>query len=107
MLGMAEVFVLLLGEIDLSVGYRGAVGAAVMANLAAPPHNVGWALAILAGLAGMHRDRLRPGLLITRLRLPSFVVTLAGLLVWEGVLIWLDQQPEPDQRRHRSASPTP
>lgn len=36
MLGMAEVFVLLLGEIDLSIGYSGAVGAAIMAILAAP-----------------------------------------------------------------------
>src|ERR1700690_1982852 len=50
-LGMAEIFVLLLGEIDLSLGYSGAVGAAVMTIPAYPPINLGWPLAIIAGLA--------------------------------------------------------
>ena len=88
-LGMAEVFVLLLGEIDLSLGYSGAVGAAVMTILAYPPINFGWAPAILCGLATGAAIGWGQGQIITRLRLPPFVVTLGGLLFWEGFLIWL------------------
>jgi D-xylose transport system permease protein len=95
MLGMAEVFVLLLGEIDLSIGYSGAVGAAVTTILAYPPINFGWALAIAAGLATTAGIGFLQGQLITRLRLPSFVVTLAGLLFWEGFLIWLINNQSP------------
>jgi D-xylose transport system permease protein len=95
MLGMAEVFVLLLGEIDLSIGYSGAVGAAVMTILAYPPINLGWSIAIIAGLATTAGIGFLQGQLITRLRLPSFVVTLAGLLFWEGFLIWLINNQSP------------
>ncbi len=91
LLGMAEVFVLLLGEIDLSTGFVGAVGAAITAELNAPPHNVNWFLAVLAGLAACAAIGLIQGLLITRLGLPSFVVTLAGLLGWGGFLLYLIQ----------------
>jgi D-xylose transport system permease protein len=88
-LAMAEIFVLLLGEIDLSVGFVGAVGAAITAELVNPPHNVSWVLAILAGLAACTIIGLLQGLLITQLGLPSFVVTLAGLLFWGGFLLFL------------------
>ncbi len=91
-LGMAEVFVLLLGEIDLSVGYVAGVGAVVTAELAAPPHNVNWFLSCLAGLGVCAVIGAVQGLLITRLKLPSFVVTLGGLLGFEGVLLYLIQQ---------------
>ncbi|HEY5335897.1 MAG TPA: ABC transporter permease [Mycobacteriales bacterium] len=90
-LGMAEVFVLLLGEIDLSVGYVGAVGATVTAQLATDPHNVNWFVACLAGLAVCAVIGLVQGLLITRLGLPSFVVTLAGLLGFQGLLLYIIQ----------------
>ena len=89
LLSMAEVFVLLLGEIDLSVGYVAGIGAVIMASLAAPPHNQGWLIAIAAGLVPCAAIGVIQGELITRLRLPSFIVTLAGLLGLEGVLIWL------------------
>jgi D-xylose transport system permease protein len=95
MLGMAEVFVLLLGEIDLSIGYSGAVGAAVVVILAAPPINLGWGLAVPAGLATTTGIGFIQGELVTRLRLPSFVVTLAGLLFWEGFLIWVINNQSP------------
>jgi D-xylose transport system permease protein len=94
-LGMAEIFVLLLGEIDLSLGYSGAVGAAVMAILAYPPINLGWAPAILAGLAVSATIGFAQGQLISRLRLPPFVVTLGGLLFWEGFLIWIINNQSP------------
>jgi D-xylose transport system permease protein len=88
-LGMAEVFVLLLGEIDLSIGYVAGMGAVVTVALAAPPHNVPWWIAIIAGIAATSAIGALQGLLITRLKLPSFVVTLAGLLGWEGALIYI------------------
>lgn len=89
LLGMAEIFVLLLGEIDLSVGFVAGVGAVITAELAAPPQNVSWWLAVLAGFGGCAFIGAIQGALITRLRLPSFVVTLAGLLGWQGMLLYL------------------
>ncbi len=86
---MAEVFVLLLGEIDLSIGYVAFVGATVMCWLATSPVNLPWWVAILACLGTTSAIGLIQGLLITRLGVPSFVVTLAGLLGWQGLLIWL------------------
>ncbi len=85
-LGMSEVFVLLLGEIDLSVGYNAGVGAVMMAWLA---FSVPWWVAILVGLAFSAAIGFIQGVLITRLRLPSFVVTLAGLLGLQGLMIEL------------------
>jgi len=85
-LGMAEVWVLLLGEIDLSVGYSGAVCAVITAWAV---FSVPWWVAILLGLATGAVIGSIFGLLITRLALPSFVVTLAGLLGLQGLLILL------------------
>jgi D-xylose transport system permease protein len=96
LLGMAEVFVLLLGEIDLSIGFVAGIGGVVMATLAAPPHNWGWVPAVAVGLAATAAIGCLQGLLITRLKLPSFVVTLAGLLGWEGALIALVDLQNPD-----------
>ncbi len=87
--GIGEVFVLLLGEIDLSVGYVAGIGGGLVAALVSPPFNLPWWVAILAGLAGTTIIGIIQGTLITRLRLPSFIVTLAGLIGWEGVLIWM------------------
>ncbi len=87
--GMAEVFVLLLGEIDLSTGFVAGVGATITAELATDPHNVNWFLAILAGLAVCAVFGAVQGMLVTQLRLPSFVVTLAGQLGGFGLLLWL------------------
>jgi D-xylose transport system permease protein len=91
LLGMAEVFVLVLGEIDLSTGYVAGIGAVITCELASPQHNLPWWVSILAGLAATTAIGALQGTLITRLQLPSFVVTLAGLLGWEGVLIYLIQ----------------
>ena len=96
MLGLAEVFVLLLGEIDLSIGYSGAVGAAIMTILAAPPINDGWVIAIGAGVIATAAIGFIQGQIITRLRLPSFIVTLSGLLFWEGFLIWIINNQNPN-----------
>ena len=85
-ISVGVVLVLLLGEIDLSVGAVSGLCAAVMAVL-----NVkhGWNpyLAILAGLAVGAAIGFFQGSIATRLGVPSFVVTLAGLLAWQGALL--------------------
>jgi D-xylose transport system permease protein len=88
-LAMGEGFVLLLGEIDLSVGYVAAIGGIVTANLVQPEWGWPWWAAIIAGLAACAVIGAVQGEIITRLGLPSFVVTLAGYLLWFGVMIIL------------------
>jgi D-xylose transport system permease protein len=77
------VLVLLLGEIDLSVGSVYGLGSAVMAVLSVQK---GWPtpVAILAGVLTGTAIGTFHGFFFTRFRIPSFVVTLAGLLTWFG-----------------------
>jgi D-xylose transport system permease protein len=89
--GAAEIYALLLSEIDLSVGAVAGVGAFVIAELIAPPVNFVWWLGIAGGLVVCGVIGLIQGTLITRLHLPSFVVTLGGLLGFTGVIIELAQ----------------
>lgn len=89
LLGAAEVFALVLSEIDLSVGFVLAVGGFITLELIASPINLPWWVGILGGLGATAVIGYIQGSLITRLHVPSFVVTLAGLLVWEGVTIEL------------------
>ncbi|HLY14997.1 MAG TPA: hypothetical protein VKR24_11660 [Candidatus Limnocylindrales bacterium] len=88
-LAMSEGFVLLLGEIDLSIGYVGAIGGIVAANFVQPGLDWPWWIAIIIGLLVTVAIGLIHGLIITKLRLPAFVVTLAGFLLWFGVMIIL------------------
>src|SRR3954447_7582471 len=87
-ISVGVVLVLLLGEIDLSIGVVSGLCAAVMAVL-----NVkhGWspALAIVAAVVVGAAIGTFQGAVITRFGIPSFVVTLAGLLGWQGVLLWV------------------
>ena len=80
------VLVLLLGEIDLSVGAVSGLAAAVMAVLNVK-HGWGPIPSILAGLATGAVIGLANGFFVTRFQIPSFVVTLAGLLAWQGALL--------------------
>ena len=88
LISVGIVYVLLLGEIDLSVGAVSGLSAAVMAVL-----NVkhGWDpyLAIAAGVATGMAIGLLQGSIFTRFGVPSFVVTLAGLLAWQGALLYV------------------
>jgi D-xylose transport system permease protein len=87
-LAMAEGFALLLGEIDLSIGYIGAAGAAITVQLVQPSTTKWpWWAAVLAGLAFCTAYGAFQGVLITRLRLPSFIVTLAGFLIGNGLML--------------------
>jgi D-xylose transport system permease protein len=94
-LGMAEVFVLLLGEIDLSSGYNAALGAVIMAWLLTLSNPLPWWLAVLAGLAFSAVFAGLEGVIITRLNVPSFVVTLAGYLAGFGLLIFFIDRAAP------------
>ena len=85
----AEIYALLLSEIDLSVGAVAGVGAFVIAELIAPPVNLVWWLGIAGGLFVCAAIGVFQGTLITRLHLPSFIVTLGGLLGLQGVYIEL------------------
>jgi len=86
-LGMAEIFVLLLGDIDLAAGYTAACAAVVALWMMA----VGdpWWAAVLAALAAAAVYGALQGIIVARLRLPSFVVTLAGQLFLSGLLLYL------------------
>jgi len=95
-LGMAEVFVLLLGEIDLSIGYTSALGAVFTCWLLLPPNPAPWPLAVLVGLAVPAIFSGLEGVIVTRLRLPSFVVTLAGQLLALGLLLEVMQAAAPN-----------
>jgi D-xylose transport system permease protein len=89
-IGMGIVFVLLLGEIDLSVGYVSGVAGVLCALLLLPDESALPAgIAILAALAAGVAIGTLHGLLITKVGIPSFVVTLAGLLGWNGVVLLL------------------
>jgi D-xylose transport system permease protein len=86
-LGMAEIFVLLLGDIDLAAGYTAAIGAVIalwMLALGDP-----WWAAVLTALAITGLYGALQGIIIAKLRLPSFVVTLAGQLFLSGLLLYL------------------
>jgi D-xylose transport system permease protein len=91
-IAMAQVFVLLLGEIDLSVGYNMAVGATITIWMVSVSHPFPTWVAILAGLAVSTAIAAIEGAIVAYLKIPSFVVTLAGLLTLSGVLLWLYEQ---------------
>ncbi len=86
-LAMGQVFALLLGEIDLSIGFVAGLSAVIMGERVQPSVGWPWWLAILAALAACAAIGALQGSLITRLGLPSFVVTLGGLLFWQGVML--------------------
>ena len=87
-IAMGLIFVLLLGEIDLSAGFASGVCGAVMAILLTN-HGVAWFLAIPAALLTGVVIGLALGLLIAKVGIPSFVVTLAAFLGFQGLLLVL------------------
>ncbi|HYM66756.1 MAG TPA: hypothetical protein VEW68_05655, partial [Patescibacteria group bacterium] len=89
-LAMAETFALLLGEIDLSIGYVGACGGVIGVQLVQPvTTNWPWWAAIAGALLFCLVVGLIQGTIITRLLIPSFVVTLAGFLIFNGAMLIL------------------
>jgi len=87
-LAMGLVLVLLLGDIDLSAGVTGGVSAAVM-GLAIAKHDLPWTVAVIGALLTGAVIGLVIGVLVSKLGIPSFVVTLAFFLGLQGVLLKL------------------
>jgi len=85
-IAMGLVFVLLLGEIDQSAGFTSGVCAAVMAVLLAD-FGQPWWVAVLGALATGAVIGTVLGSLVARVGIPSFVVTLAGFLAFQGVVL--------------------
>lgn len=88
-MAIGVVFVLLIGEIDLSIGYLSGLAGVVLAELQLPEsgHHYAWWVAILGALAVGAIIGAVQGSFVAFLGVPSFVVTLAGLLAWQGVII--------------------
>ncbi|WRZ77078.1 sugar ABC transporter permease [Streptomyces sp. NBC_01237] len=82
------VFVLLLGEIDLSVGSVAGVGAAVWAVLNVNNGWSDWTAILVAVLSGTALGALH-GFFFAKIGVPAFVVTLAGFLGWSGLQDWM------------------
>jgi D-xylose transport system permease protein len=87
-IAMGLVFVLLLGEIDLSAGYTAGTAGATLAVLMSE-QGFSWPVAVLGSLATGAVIGLAIGLLVARLGIPSFVVTLALFLGLQGVMLWV------------------
>jgi D-xylose transport system permease protein len=94
-LAIGIIFVLLIADgevvtIDLSVAFVAATGGAVLVLLQRPDEpGWPWWAAIVAALALTTTIGLVHALIITKLGVPSFVMTLGGFLFWSGVVLWL------------------
>jgi D-xylose transport system permease protein len=85
-LAMGLVFVLLLGEIDLSAGFTAGTGAAIL-GVTLTEHGWAWPLSVLAALAAGVAIGFTIALLVARLGIPSFVVSLAYFLGLQGAML--------------------
>lgn len=88
-IAIGVVFVLLIGEIDLSIGYVSGVAGVVVAELQLPGsgHQYPGLVAIAAAIATGAAIGALQGSFVALIGVPSFVVTLAGLLAWQGVIL--------------------
>ncbi|MER7375242.1 sugar ABC transporter permease [Streptomyces lanatus] len=88
LIAVGIVFVLLLGELDLSVGSISGLAAAIFAVLSVDNGVPEWLALIIAVLAGTAAGTVQ-GYSFARTRVPAFVVTLAGLLTWSGLMLYI------------------
>jgi D-xylose transport system permease protein len=88
MLAIGLVFVLLLGEIDLSVGSVSGLASTVFAVFVVNNGMNAWLAVVLAVLTGIVIGALH-GWFFAKIGVPAFVVTLAGLLAWNGLMLYL------------------
>lgn len=90
-IAIGVVFVLLLGEIDLSISYLSGIAGVVVAELQIPDSSwevkgvvaIAIAVAVTALIGGLQ------GSFVALVGIPSFVVTLAGLLFWQGMILYV------------------
>ncbi|HEY2938682.1 MAG TPA: hypothetical protein VGJ27_02625 [Gaiellaceae bacterium] len=88
-IAIGVVFVLLIGEIDLSIGFTSGVAGVVLAKLQVPEsgHDFPGLIAIALALATGATIGLVQGSIVALVGVPSFVVTLAGLLICQGIIL--------------------
>jgi D-xylose transport system permease protein len=88
-IAVGVVFVLLIGEIDLSIGYVSGIAGVVVAELQLPGSGHQWPglVAIACAIAAGAAIGAVQGSFVAFIGVPSFVVTLAGLLIWQGVIL--------------------
>jgi len=89
LLGMAEIWLLLLGDIDLSIGYAAGLSAAIAVILVSPSYQWSWFIAIPLALLTTTVIGAISGFLAIRFKLPSFIVTLAGQIGLQGALLYV------------------
>jgi D-xylose transport system permease protein len=89
-IAIGVVFVLLLGEIDLSISYVSGIAGVIVAQLQVPDESwqVKGVLAILIAVILTALIGALQGSFVAIVGIPSFVVTLAGLLFWQGVILY-------------------
>jgi D-xylose transport system permease protein len=88
MLSIGLVFVLLLGEIDLSVASVSGLSAAIFAVFTTTHGMNMWLAVLLTVLIGIAIGSFH-GFFLAKIGVPAFVVTLAGFLGWNGLMLWL------------------
>ncbi|MER5217367.1 sugar ABC transporter permease [Streptomyces sp. NPDC002838] len=88
LIAVGIVFVLLIGELDLSVGSISGLAAAVFAVLNVNNGVPEWLALIIAVIVGTVTGAVQ-GFSFARTRVPAFVVTLAGLLTWNGLMLYI------------------
>ncbi|MGK5520256.1 sugar ABC transporter permease [Micromonospora sp. URMC 107] len=91
LIAMGLVFVLLLGEIDLSAGFASGVCAAILANVVTVL-GYPWYVAVLAAIVTGMVIGTTLGFLVAKIGIPSFVVTLAGFLAFQGIVLMLMEE---------------
>ena len=97
MLAYGVVFVLLLGEIDLSIGYLSGLAAVFVAELQLPGTDQDFPFSLIAPVTGVLAIVITvaligaigaaQGTIVAKVGVPSFVVTLAGLLIFQGFIL--------------------
>ncbi|MGW2046609.1 sugar ABC transporter permease [Streptomyces sp. NPDC001858] len=88
MIAVGIVFVLLIGEIDLSVGSLAGLAGAMFAALNVNLGMAEWLAVLIAVAAGAAAGSVQ-GFFFAKIGVPAFVVTLAGLLAWNGLMLFL------------------
>ncbi|NEA97745.1 sugar ABC transporter permease [Streptomyces sp. SID13726] len=88
MIAIGLVFVLLLGEIDLSVGSLSGLASTIFAVFVVNHGMNTWLALVLGIVSGIAAGALH-GWFFAKIGVPAFVVTLAGLLGWNGLMLWL------------------
>ncbi|MFJ1704129.1 sugar ABC transporter permease [Kitasatospora sp. NPDC088346] len=84
LIAVGIVFVLLLGEIDLSLGSVAGVSAAIASVLSVRSGINEWLAVLIAMAVGIGMGALH-GFFFAKIGVPAFVVTLAGMLAWMGL----------------------